>query len=42
VAELHRRASAEPGKNIAIDGAHTTMLGNPRALCVIAERLARA
>jgi hypothetical protein len=35
----------EPGpdrENIAIDGAHTTMLGNPRALRVIAERLARA
>ena len=29
-------------ENIAIDGAHTTMLGNPRALRVIAERLARA
>jgi pimeloyl-ACP methyl ester carboxylesterase len=28
-------------ENIAIDGAHTTMLLNPRALRVIAERLAR-
>ena len=35
----------EPGpnrENIEIDGAHTTMLGNPRALRIIAERLARA
>jgi pimeloyl-ACP methyl ester carboxylesterase len=34
----------EPGpsrENIAIDGAHTTMLANPRALRIIAERLAR-
>jgi pimeloyl-ACP methyl ester carboxylesterase len=34
----------EPGanrENVAIDGAHTTMLANPRALRVIAERLAR-
>ena len=34
----------EPGsgrENIAIEGAHTTMLGNPRALRAIAERLAR-
>jgi pimeloyl-ACP methyl ester carboxylesterase len=33
----------QPGpnrENIAIDGAHTTMLANPRALRVIAERLA--
>ena len=26
-------------ENIAVDGAHTTMLANPRALRVIAERL---
>ena len=34
----------EPGpnrENIAIDGAHTTMLAHPRALRIIAERLAR-
>ena len=34
----------EPGpdrENIAVDGAHTTMLANPRALRIIAERLAR-
>jgi hypothetical protein len=34
----------QPGpnrENIAIDGAHTTMLANPRALRIIAERLAR-
>jgi len=34
----------EPGpnrENIAIDGAHTTMLAHPRALRTIAERLAR-
>jgi pimeloyl-ACP methyl ester carboxylesterase len=33
----------EPGpgrENVAIDGAHTTMLGNPRAIRVITERLA--
>ena len=35
----------EPGpnrENIAIDGAHTTMLAHPRALQIIAERLARS
>jgi hypothetical protein len=34
----------EPGpnrENIAVDGAHTTMLANPRTLRIIAERLAR-
>ena len=34
----------DPGENrenVAVDGAHTTMLANPRALHVIAERLAR-
>jgi hypothetical protein len=34
----------EPGpnrENVAIDGAHSTMLANPRALRIIAERLAR-
>jgi len=29
-------------ENIAIDGAHTTMLANPRTLRIIAERLALA
>jgi pimeloyl-ACP methyl ester carboxylesterase len=28
-------------ENIAVDGAHTTMLANPRALKIVAERLAR-
>jgi pimeloyl-ACP methyl ester carboxylesterase len=28
-------------ENIAVDGAHSTMLANPRALKIIAERLAR-
>jgi pimeloyl-ACP methyl ester carboxylesterase len=35
----------EPGperENIAVDGAHTTMLANPRTLRIIAERLARS
>jgi pimeloyl-ACP methyl ester carboxylesterase len=36
-------AGDEPGpdrENIAVDGAHTTMLANPQALRIIAERLA--
>lgn len=35
----------DPGENrenVAVDGAHTTMLGNPGALRVTAERLARS
>jgi hypothetical protein len=28
-------------ENVAVEGAHSTMMANPRALRVIAERLAR-